>query len=837
MADFGDLFGQYIDKRINNATEPFTNPGDYLSNRIGASFGNTGTEAQVNGGAVAPAQPQPRIVPEGSTINLGASNQPPVPVQPVAPAAAPTNIQTSPAAVPAPTAPVAPAMPGQMPPGMTTNLGNTGTAPVPVQSVAPLGLDRNEQVVPEQQLPPARPAPTAAVQPQANNAQVNTNIGPTNMGTAGTNTTPVNTAPPAAAPSPVGNQEIYDLIHSGDPKKYAHLAYDKSQPEAVQNSAKNQLYNDIKHEEERKKAETTVNNYLQNGDVNGILKDLNPRGKSEEGSYIKAYLYARLGLNDLAQQEQEKISPSKTTMPVMIGNEHYAATYNKNGELISARNERGEEVDSTTLNKIAANGFASKGATTGQSFMKDSDGNIWSHTITPGTNRVIWTNQNTGATSTTAPAGLTPFGQVNPITKANIAILQSKIKKMESDNVEAARTNSTPPHSTAEINALKEALTGGGGTYETAPVSGNVAPTTTAPTSEASKVVATLPSGARVNAEQKTLADAGVPIISGIRTDEDQAKLRHHQVNGQWFTKEGLPVAENNTHKNGTNIDVDINKMTPELEKYLHSQGWNNPLPNDPGHWIKGNVKPTTTTPATTPTTTPTTTPVEGKWSTPEANSVAKRNPTAEAIAEYRTKPPTATGRSGAGAAALMNDVRKINPDFTEQKYEVAKKERDDYTKVNPASSGGQLQAINRAIPHLDQYKRAVDALNNGDMPLFNKIANQYQINVGNDKVAGAKAIQGLVSTEVQKAVAGGLGGVEERKDLANQMSTSLNPKQLANVIDQYQGLITAQGVGLRQKWTANGLPGKEWDEKLVPAARDAMLKHEKKDNNQRSKW
>ena len=68
-------------------------------------------------------------------------------------------------------------------------------------------------------------------------------------------------------------------------------------------------------------------------------------------------------------------------------------------------------------------------------------------------------------------------------------------------------------------------------------------------------------------------------------------------------------------------------------------------------------------------------------------------------------------------------------------------------------------------------------------------------------------------------------------------MSTSLNPKQLANVIDQYQGLITAQGVGLRQKWTANGLPGKEWDEKLVPAARDAMLKHEKKDNNQRSKW
>ena len=46
-------------------------------------------------------------------------------------------------------------------------------------------------------------------------------------------------------------------------------------------------------------------------------------------------------------------------------------------------------------------------------------------------------------------------------------------------------------------------------------------------------------------------------------------------------------------------------------------------------------------------------------------------------------------------------------------------------------------------------------------------------------KAAAAKAIQNLVSTEVQKAVAGGLGGVGEREDLSKQLSSNLNNQQL----------------------------------------------------------
>lgn len=896
MADFGDLFSQYIDKRINSATEPFTNPGEYMSNRIGASIGNTGTEAQVSGGSVQPVAPvagQPKIVPEGQVINLANSAGLTIPAQPVAPAEAPPaipgagqfnagtsnfiqpgamNVGNPPNAFNANTSNTI--NPRMVPPGYTTNLANSAGPAVPMEQ-PPLGLDKNEQVVPEQQLQPVAPAANIQPRPAPAAAIIPPEQQPRPAPAAAPDTT--NAAPGIGLRMPSGyTQQHYDALNSGDPKQLAGLLYNPATPPAIQQAASEHLFDKFDYQNKLDKATKTVDSYLEKGDVNGVTREINKKG--DEGSYIKAILFARLGLTDLAQQEQEKISPTKTTMPVAIGSDHYSATYNKNGELIGAKDENGRQVDDTTLAKIAANGFASKGATTGQSFMKDKDGNIWSHTITPGTNRVIWTNQNTGATSTTAPAGLTPFGQVNPITKANIAILQSKIKKMESDNVEASRTGSTPPHSTAEIDALKEALVGGGGSYETSTTpGGNVVPTNAAnvPISGAAggkRLASTINNPAGIGWNGKDWYSYQTPQ-DGVRDLENYAnkylssqgpmsgiKPTPENVAGMFgFGKDGLPggskeaqgaqygaIIRQQLQKDGISLNSDgtipntkesrasmsrailAHETTPqEQDKFL-------PYITGEGGEVKRGTPINVVTP-NTPKEEPVVT--AGKWTTPEANTIAKRNPTAESIAEYRTKPPTATGRSGAGAAALMNDVRRINPDYNEQKYEVAKKERDDYTKVNPASSGGQLQAINRAVPHLDQYKRAVDALNNGDMPLFNKIANQYQINVGNDKVAGAKAIQALVSTEVQKAVAGGLGGVEERKDLAGQMSTSLNPKQLANVIDQYQGLITAQGVGLKQKWTANGLPGKEWDEKLVPAARDAMMKHEKRDQNQRSKW
>jgi hypothetical protein len=206
----------------------------------------------------------------------------------------------------------------------------------------------------------------------------------------------------------------------------------------------------------------------------------------------------------------------------------------------------------------------------------------------------------------------------------------------------------------------------------------------------------------------------------------------------------------------------------------------------------------------------------------------------AEKIANYEMAPPSS--KSGP-YGVLMREVSRVNPNYDENIFKQAKATRTEFTKLSPQSGGGQLQAVNRAIPHLSQYEEAVRALNNGNMPMVNGILQDFGYNVGDDKVAAARAIQGLVSTEIQKAVAGGLGGVDERKDLKDMLGTTLNNQQLARVIHEYQGLMAAQATGLKQNWTSSGLSEKEFESKLVPKTREVLKRHQREENNTRSNW
>lgn len=102
-----------------------------------------------------------------------------------------------------------------------------------------------------------------------------------------------------------------------------------------------------------------------------------------------------------------------------------------------------------------------------------------------------------------------------------------------------------------------------------------------------------LPNGARVLDDVLELVKQGVPVISNVRTQEQQDKLKHHQdEKGNWFTKNNLPVAEDSKHLTGDAIDVDTKEMTKDLEKLLKDSGWMRPMPkSDPGHWQRAPKK------------------------------------------------------------------------------------------------------------------------------------------------------------------------------------------------------------------------------------------------------
>ena len=205
-------------------------------------------------------------------------------------------------------------------------------------------------------------------------------------------------------------------------------------------------------------------------------------------------------------------------------------------------------------------------------------------------------------------------------------------------------------------------------------------------------------------------------------------------------------------------------------------------------------------------------------------------------LADGNIRPQDISGRSTMFKNLAMERAAEVAKEqgrvFNSSTSKLMYDTRKGYTDPSKGA-GAQMQAINRAIPHLDQYKKATEALNNGDFKTVNHILNEYGYNVGDDKVAGAKAIRNLISTEVQKAVTGGLGGVEERSDLADKLSEDLSPKQMAQVIDQYQGLMYVQADALKHNWTSNGLPEKEWEDKLVPRAREVYNQHKVRETGQ----
>ena len=259
----------------------------------------------------------------------------------------------------------------------------------------------------------------------------------------------------AAMAAEMERQRHYEDLNSGDPKRLLGLV--ENPDKSISTAASGQLADIFKD----KKLQDYAQNHVEGMLAKGQIPDPNKQ-KGEEGSYIKAYLFKRLGLTDLASQEQEKISPNKQHMPVMVGDQRYSAVYSKDGQLLSAKDETGKPADEATLNKIAANAFATKGATTGQTMMKDADGNIWSHTTTPGTNQIVWTNQSTGKAQTTAPTGLTPFSQINLATRANIGLATSAVRRMEAQNTKDRAQNLTPSFSQEEIDAEREKITNGG---------------------------------------------------------------------------------------------------------------------------------------------------------------------------------------------------------------------------------------------------------------------------------------------------------------------------------------------------------------------------------------
>jgi hypothetical protein len=334
------LLGQYIGNQMSDNPDSFGNVAQtYAQNRLG---GGTTTSApgatsavptqsnayQYEAGAAPTAVPQAQAQPVAGPV-APAPQPMPTPVQqtapqpqPVAPAAQP---QVQPQPAPVATAPQAPVAPTQMAP--------------------------TSQMAPAVQGPVNPSAPAPAAPPMiAGTPTSDVGLTPTEQA--------IKQMPPAQAPAPV-QQPAPDWslrlqTVGNDPMKLHAIAADASAPEEIRRAASEKALEHHMNEKKRMEAEGLAKKAFVEGDVraqNQVMRDI--RRDDSEGSYLKAYMFNRFGLHELAKNEQQKLGVNQFGQAILDGG-HYTVEKNGQGAVTRAWDAEGKPANDTTLSKINA---------------------------------------------------------------------------------------------------------------------------------------------------------------------------------------------------------------------------------------------------------------------------------------------------------------------------------------------------------------------------------------------------------------------------------------------------------------------------------------------------
>lgn len=176
-----------------------------------------------------------------------------------------------------------------------------------------------------------------------------------------------------------------------------------------------------------------------------------------------------------------------------------------------------------------------------------------------------------------------------------------------------------------------------------------------------------------------------------------------------------------------------------------------------------------------------------------------------DALASYKMDPNTAFARMPpAMKAAVIAQVQQKNPDYDPTTYSSKVKAAKDFST---GQQGNAMRSFAVGLDHLDQLGKLADALDNGNYPAINKLANIVAQQTGSPAPTNFDTAKALVGKEIIKAVVGSSGGVEERKHAEELLSSAHNPKQLKGVIATFQGLMQAQHGALVEQRRAAGLP------------------------------
>lgn len=448
--------------------------------------------------------------------------------------------------------------------------------------------------------PPVAPVLDESAAETARLQRQNAMAGPVNPAdqTTVANVAPTTTSVVAEPPHPI---TLLDKVgEEKDPIKrfagYQKLALDANLDEGTRKIAMDNMLQAQRQQQQEAKAMTELQSMSPNDLARVIKQD------KEDGSFVKYFLAKRLGLDELAGKEADKLGYTNTRSAEQLPTgEKYYVERRKDGTIVGAMDVNGNYVPQDVLAKLSTQSINMKKAEVGTTTFIDPvtkqtlskidtlNGPIW---YDKGGNRVVPKGE---------PIPNTVGGNVDLqrnllLQKARIQLegtkAEDRVKTLESLNKELLKFPNQTPISTSEIGIdesgrfVSDVFKSPGST--TTPAAPAPAP---APAAPAAPAPAPAPAPAAPVAPVETAAQIakrlGIPVqegVTGTRTKQDQAEQM-----AQWYRNgmKGPRPAEPGTskHETGDAVDVPAKYRTPEKYAALKAEGLVNTIPSEPWHF------------------------------------------------------------------------------------------------------------------------------------------------------------------------------------------------------------------------------------------------------------
>jgi hypothetical protein len=189
-------------------------------------------------------------------------------------------------------------------------------------------------------------------------------------------------------------------------------------------------------------------------------------------------------------------------------------------------------------------------------------------------------------------------------------------------------------------------------------------------------------------------------------------------------------------------------------------------------------------------------------------------------VADYEIDPNREASLQKGARDRLYRDVKQYDPTYDQTHFAEKSGVIQNFSR-GPASQA--VNSLNVSVAHLGTLAQLGDALQNGNIPIINKLSNTISAQLGRPAPTNFEAAKEIVGDEVVKAVVGGVNSQADREAIKHLILSQQTPAQLKGVIQTFTTLLGGQLDGQRQRYQA-GTGLNNFDQKyLAPATREAL--------------